>query len=72
LKATAKREGFFLIDAVRILCAILMPPLAVYLTVGLTGQFWLSLVLTLLGYVPGMVHAIWLLTVRGGIAGGSP
>jgi uncharacterized membrane protein YqaE (UPF0057 family) len=64
LKATAKREGFFLIDAVRILCAILLPPLAVYLTVGFTRQFWVSLVLTLLGFVPGIVHAIWLLTER--------
>jgi uncharacterized membrane protein YqaE (UPF0057 family) len=62
LKAAAKNEGFFLIDAVRILCAILLPPLAVYLTDGIGRQFWLNLVLTLLGFFPGMVHAIWLLT----------
>jgi uncharacterized membrane protein YqaE (UPF0057 family) len=66
LKATASREGFFLIEAVRILSAIVCPPLAVYLTAGLTGEFWLNLLLTVLGYVPGMVHAIWLLTTRGG------
>jgi uncharacterized membrane protein YqaE (UPF0057 family) len=70
LKATAKGEGFFLIDAVRILCAILLPPLAVYLTAGLSRQFWLNVALTLLGFVPGMVHAIWLLTVSG--PGGGP
>ncbi len=63
LKATANREGLFLIDAVRIPCAILLPPLAVYLTTGFSGHFWLSLLLTLLGFVPGMVHAIWLLTL---------
>jgi uncharacterized membrane protein YqaE (UPF0057 family) len=64
LKATAKCEGFFLIDAVRILCAILLPPLAVYLTAGVGKQFWLNLGLTLLGFFPGMVHAIWLLTAH--------
>ena len=37
-----KGEGFFLIDAVRILGAVLLPPLCVYLTVGFGGQFWLS------------------------------
>jgi uncharacterized membrane protein YqaE (UPF0057 family) len=62
VKATAKGEGFVLIDAVRISSAILLPPLAVYLTSGATGQFWLNVALTLLGFVPGMVHAIWLLT----------
>jgi uncharacterized membrane protein YqaE (UPF0057 family) len=71
LKTAARDEGFFLLDAVRILCVILLPPLAVYLTVGFGGHFWFSLVLTLLGFVPGMVHAVWLLTARGGTAGGA-
>lgn len=68
MKAAAKSEGFFLIDAVRILCVILLPPLAVYLTDGIGRQFWLNLVLTLLGFLPGMVHAIWLLTSHSGAA----
>ena len=72
MKAIARRrEGFFLIDAVRILCSFLLPPVAVYLTVGFAGHFWLSVLLTLLGFFPGMVHAIWLLTARGGLAGGA-
>jgi uncharacterized membrane protein YqaE (UPF0057 family) len=71
LKAIVRRtEGFFLIDAVRILCSFLLPPLAVYLTVRFAGHFWLSLLLTLLGFVPGMVHAIWLLTARGALGAG--
>lgn len=65
MNATAGKESVFLIDAVRIPSAILLPPLAVYFTVGFARQFWLSLLLTLLGFVPGMVHAIWLLTARG-------
>jgi uncharacterized membrane protein YqaE (UPF0057 family) len=70
LKTAAKSERFFLVDAVRILTAILLPPVSVFLTVGATGHFWLSIVLTLLGFLPGMVHAIWLLTVRGLVGGG--
>jgi len=42
----------------------LLPPLAVFLTVGLKFHFWLSIVLTLLGYFPGLVHAIWIIVSR--------
>ncbi len=46
-------------DVVRILCAIILPPLGVFLQVGLGLHFWLNILLTLLGYVPGIVHAVW-------------
>jgi uncharacterized membrane protein YqaE (UPF0057 family) len=26
--------------------------------VGLGGQFWLNILLTILGYLPGVVHAV--------------
>ncbi len=51
---------------VRILLAILVPPLGVFLTVGLGLAFWINLALTLLGYFPGMVHAIWVIAFRAG------
>ena len=51
-------------DLLRIVCAILLPPLGVFLRVGLRGHFWLSLILTLCGYVPGLVHAIWIIASR--------
>lgn len=51
-------------DLIRILIAILLPPLGVFLQVGLGGQFWLNLLLTLLGYVPGIIHAIWIILRR--------
>lgn len=51
-------------DFIRILIAILLPPLGVFLEVGLTGQFWLNILLTLLGYVPGIVHAVWIIARR--------
>jgi uncharacterized membrane protein YqaE (UPF0057 family) len=51
-------------DLLRILLAILLPPLGVFLQVGLGLQFWLNILLTLLGYIPGIVHAIWIILRR--------
>ena len=51
-------------NLLRILLAILLPPLAVFLTVGIRGAFWLNILLTLLGYVPGLVHAVWVIARR--------
>jgi uncharacterized membrane protein YqaE (UPF0057 family) len=44
-----------------IILAILLPPVAVILRFGLSGKFWLNLLLTLLGYIPGLIHAFWVL-----------
>ena len=51
-------------DVVRILIAILLPPLGVFLQVGIGLQFWLNILLTLLGYIPGIIHAIWVIQRR--------
>lgn len=40
------------------LFAILLPPLAVYTRDGAGLHLMLSVLLTLLGYVPGVVHAL--------------
>jgi uncharacterized membrane protein YqaE (UPF0057 family) len=48
----------------RILLAILLPPLGVLLTVGLGGAFFLNILLTLLGYLPGILHAVWIIARR--------
>lgn len=45
----------------RIILAILLPPLGVFLTVGIGGAFWLNILLTILGYIPGIVHAVWVI-----------
>lgn len=52
-------------NLVRILLAILLPPVGVLLTVGLGLHFWINIVLTLLGYVPGIVHAVWVIARQG-------
>lgn len=46
---------------VRIILAVLLPPLGVFLTVGLAPAFWINLLLTFLGYIPGIIHAIWII-----------
>lgn len=41
--------------------AILLPPVAAIIKVGCTTHFWINLVLTLLGWLPGAIHALWLI-----------
>ncbi len=48
----------------RLVLSILIPPLGVFLTVGIGPHFWLSIVLTILGYIPGLVHAIWIISTH--------
>ncbi len=48
-------------DLIRILMAVFVPPLGVFFQVGLGLHFWLNLLLTLLGYIPGIVHAVWII-----------
>jgi uncharacterized membrane protein YqaE (UPF0057 family) len=51
-------------DILRIILAVLLPPLGVAMQVGLTAQFWINVLLALLGYVPGVVHAVWIIATR--------
>lgn len=52
-------------DLLRIILSILLPPLGVFLQVGIGPQFWINILLTLLGYIPGIVHAVWIIAKRG-------
>ena len=44
-----------------ILIAIFLPPVAAFMLVGVSKHFWINILLTLLGGLPGSVHALWLL-----------
>ena len=46
---------------VLIIIAILLPPLAVFLKKGAGKDLVINIVLTILLYIPGMAHAIWLI-----------
>jgi len=55
----ARVQRLTLSDVPMILLAVLLPPLAVLIRVGFTAHFWINVVLTILGYVPGQIHALW-------------
>jgi uncharacterized membrane protein YqaE (UPF0057 family) len=52
------------LDLLRIVLAVILPPLGVFLQVGLGAQFWINILLTLLGYLPGVIHAVWIIARR--------
>jgi uncharacterized membrane protein YqaE (UPF0057 family) len=52
------------LDILRLILSIIIPPLGVFLQVGLGVQFWLNVVLTLLGYIPGLIHAVYIIFTR--------
>lgn len=43
---------------IKIIVAILLPPLAVFLQLGVGRPFYINILLTLLGYFPGLVHGM--------------
>lgn len=51
-------------DFVKVIFAIILPPVGVFMEVGLRGAFWLNILLTFLGYIPGIVHAVWVIASR--------
>ena len=51
-------------DIIRIVIALLLPPLGGFLQEGLGKHFWINVLLTILGYIPGSVHAIWIILKR--------
>lgn len=51
-------------DIIRIILSVIIPPLGVFLQVGIGAQFWINVILTLLGYIPGVIHAVWVIVSR--------
>jgi uncharacterized membrane protein YqaE (UPF0057 family) len=51
-------------DCLRVVLSVIIPPLGVFFTVGLGLHFWLNILLTLLGYIPGLIHAIWIIATK--------
>ncbi|CAN6915746.1 unnamed protein product [Brassica oleracea] len=47
---------------VEILLAILLPPLGVFLKFNCNAEFWVCLILTLFGYIPGIIYALYAVT----------
>jgi uncharacterized membrane protein YqaE (UPF0057 family) len=44
---------------IRFALGILVPPISIFMTYGLSTTLLLNILLTLLGWVPGSIHAVW-------------
>jgi len=42
---------------ITIILNILLPPLAVFMKHGISGTFLISIILTIIGWLPGVIHA---------------
>jgi uncharacterized membrane protein YqaE (UPF0057 family) len=42
-----------------IVLGILIPPVGVFLTFGVGSTLFINIGLTLLGWIPGSIHAVW-------------
>lgn len=51
-------------EFIRLLIAFIMPPIAVYMQFGAGKQLAMNILLTLLGFVPGIVHAVYIMTAK--------
>jgi len=51
-------------ELIKILLAIFLPPVGVFLQVGIGKHFWINILLTLCGYIPGIVHAVWVIAKK--------
>ncbi len=47
---------------IQIVASILVPPLGVFLVTGISTALIINILLTLLGWVPGVIHALWILS----------
>lgn len=59
-----RTQDSFLSDLIKIILAVILPPVGVFLEVGLGLHFWISIVLTLCGFVPGIIHAVYIIATR--------
>jgi len=55
-------EGVQMSRLVKIILAILLPPIAVFLERGISGSLLLNILLTLLAWLPGAIHALFVVT----------
>ncbi len=47
-----------------LILAIFLPPVGAFLQVGATKHFWINIVLTIFGVLPGVLHAVWLVVTE--------
>lgn len=58
LKAKFEEDAEGTDPVLLIILCFLLPPLAVYLVYDVGTEFWISLILTLLGWLPGVIYSL--------------
>ncbi|KAF8419430.1 putative RIC1 protein [Tirmania nivea] len=48
-------------DIFKIILAVILPPLGVFLEKGCGGDLLINILLTILGYLPGIIHALYII-----------
>ncbi|HEY9650258.1 MAG TPA: YqaE/Pmp3 family membrane protein [Coleofasciculaceae cyanobacterium] len=48
-------------NLLRIALGILVPPVGVFMTVGFGTTLLINILLTILGWLPGSIHALWVI-----------
>jgi len=51
-------------ELLKIIIGVLLPPLGVFLQVGIGKHFWINLLLTFFFYIPGVAHCIWVIAKK--------
>jgi uncharacterized membrane protein YqaE (UPF0057 family) len=63
---TLKRQmiGEKIMSILILIASILLPPLGVALKHGIGRDFWINLILTIILFVPGVIHAVYVNFLR--------
>ncbi|KIO19944.1 hypothetical protein M407DRAFT_245993 [Tulasnella calospora MUT 4182] len=48
-------------DILKIICAVVLPPLGVFFERGCGADLLINILLTVLGYIPGIIHALYII-----------
>lgn len=51
-------------NILRIITGFILPPLGVFLTVGVGPTLFINILLTVLGWLPGSIHAVWVIVKK--------
>ncbi|EDK37083.1 hypothetical protein PGUG_01181 [Meyerozyma guilliermondii ATCC 6260] len=48
-------------DIFKLFFAIILPPLGVFMERGCSSSLFINILLTCLGYIPGIIHAVYII-----------
>lgn len=51
-------------DTILIVIALFLPPLSAFFKRGLHHEFWISILLTIIGWLPGVIYTWWVILTR--------